>query len=879
MQSARRGSNREEREVTPDVLPASQYLQEKLQERRSRSSRSKRARQSDFGPQRGRDDDIFLKEAEENRNAASRAFDSSPMGPGSQRDVEGSGGNGRRRTLGVKDMGEHMDRLTKQNFALKLELDHRRAHTAKLQEQIEAMRQQVEWAEQMKDEHAELLRINSQLVDELEKRDKAIEEAMDIICDLEDKVADMEERNSVTRPSTANADSGYAGTDTQEQVPPSSPPEHVKVPKTPHKRQQQPPPAASEAASKLAKVVNGQTPARPRREPLVLSQKKPSTHALRSVFLEATQSLHAVQSFNSLLTRQESKAEEDEAVLDSPRLSALSESSFPSIYSPKDKVSPERYTWETEDGEHTATKRDPPSHLRQDSIKRVSQWMDERDHVDETPSRSNKISSSLPRRVDNDLTLRPKRSGDDGPYQSIANALAVPSPGIARPSVDVQQGVSYIKPYPIRMDKKISNGHPRPTSFAGPMFGEPLLPPTPDSASTHMLRASRSSIADDKSLLDTTPAAVKSFDALEPGIRTAPEQSRSATELNYAYHRYLRHREEYATDAEESAVADDDADAVSESVRDFSLDYNGFPDGGSIIMGTPSRFLKHSKPPVNMFFSGTEDVQTETARPPPKREQSSLETTVSTRKPNIGRAETSPSSLPTVAKIYTGGPRSSDGSVTSPRSYHSGSSSNRTIIEAEERKRALSPDEPRPEARLGSNITSTRSRTSPSPARTLSQKTQALFRRMSNSNGQKDIQSEREKSPLPTLTSTPSSAYVNDVPREARRPGTSYGGDASAQTTSRPPSSTEGRRPSMSTRANTTPTSAGRPSSASVSEQAPTDRKSMFKRRNSVQKSVETPPQNSKVVSQEGNGTRGSITRRRGSIRDAVGSATKRPWS
>ena len=55
------------------------------------------------------------------------------------------------------------------------------------------MREQVEWAERMKEEHTELLRINSQLVEELEKRDKAIEEAMDIICDLEDRNGELEE--------------------------------------------------------------------------------------------------------------------------------------------------------------------------------------------------------------------------------------------------------------------------------------------------------------------------------------------------------------------------------------------------------------------------------------------------------------------------------------------------------------------------------------------------------------------------------------------------------------------------------------------------------------------------------------------------------------
>src|ERR1700761_8432364 len=100
MDSSHPGSNRAARD---DVLPASQFLQVKLQERRARQiPRPKRVRQSDIGPNTGRDDDIFLNEAEESRNAASRGFESSPLAPMPRKDVEGSGSNGRVRALGVK---------------------------------------------------------------------------------------------------------------------------------------------------------------------------------------------------------------------------------------------------------------------------------------------------------------------------------------------------------------------------------------------------------------------------------------------------------------------------------------------------------------------------------------------------------------------------------------------------------------------------------------------------------------------------------------------------------------------------------------------------------------------------------------------------------
>ncbi|KAK3707944.1 hypothetical protein LTR37_011796 [Vermiconidia calcicola] len=835
------------RESTPDVLPASQYLQDRLQERRARNTRPKRARQSDFGPQRTRDDDIFLNEAEESRCSASRAFDSSPMSGMGQIDREGgSASTTRTRALGAKDLNEHMDRLAKQNFALKLELDHRRDHTAKLQDQIDAMRMQAERAEQLEQEHAELLRINTQLVEELEKRDRAVEEAMDIICELEDKITDMEERNSNTRPSTANADSGYAGTDTHEQAPPSSPPKPTRMPKTPH------------------------TPARPRREPNILSQKKPSTLALRSVYLETAQSLHPVKSFNSLLTRQESRVDEDEAVLDSPRLSVLSESSFPSIYSPKGKISPDRFAWESGDDAAMSPTYEPSPHLRQDSIKRVSQWMEN----DETPSKSNKISPPLPHASEDERLSSPsKRTDDTNHFPSIAKTLLRGSITSVRPSIEVEDGVSYIKPYPVRPHTRSSGKPPRPDSFAGAMFGEPLLPPTPDSASTRMLRESRSSLADDgeRSLLDTTPAAIRGYDTLEPGTRTASKQFRSSAELNGAYHSYITlGNGDVARDEDEDA---DELSARSEAYFDLSPEYDGFPDGSSLIMGTPSRFLKHVRTPQpTMSLNGI--TKADVARSPLARRQSSSGATVSPRKPSLSRSETSPTMLLSSTKnVARGGPQSSNGSVITPRSYHSGSSSNKTVVHADEQSRAISPDTSRAEPRLASNVASPpRPRVSPLPGRTLSQKTQAFFSRKNTF--QTDHRSEREKSPLPTLTSTPSSAYVNDAPKEARRPGTGHSGDTNAQVTARPPSSRAGSRPAIPTRTITEPTSPRRPSSASDR-----DRASLFRRRNSMKTNADAPPTSMTApIQNDSEAKPGMAKQRRGSFREAVGSAARRPW-
>ncbi|KAK0269945.1 hypothetical protein LTR35_014411 [Friedmanniomyces endolithicus] len=884
-------------------IPASQVLQERLQERRAKNMRPKRARQTDVGPRRGADDDIFLNEAEESRQAAARLYDSSPLMAGSRVPSTTTSRSSKRHSISVRDADDQLDRLSKQNFALKLELDHRRDHTVKLQEQLDAMSAQVERAEVLSEEHAELLRINSDLVEELEKRDKAVEEAMDIICEheekiqyLEEKMLDVEERRSHTRPSTANADSGYAGTEANERAPPSSPPERISVPKTPTISTPMPPPATTAASHKLQGMMSRQTPAKLRREPSFMSQKKASTHALRSVYLEAAQKLHPVQSFNSLLSKRDSRLEEDmmpDAVLNSPRLSVLSESSFPSLYSPKKASSPEKYPWEAADHGEGLREANGFSHSRQDSIKRVSRWMEEHEAVDETPSKS-KHSTSM--QTERNFAPLPGRSiAEDAQFQSLNNAL---SGGSA--AKEVLHPTAYNPQQTKREQQRVrqlqQNAHP--LSEGRIIFGEQLLPPTPNSASTRMLRASRSSIADERSILDITPMAVKGHDPLEPGVRTAPKQMRSSIELNSAYYSYTNYRDmlrgarpnDSSSEDEEKGHegADADEDARSATIRDLGDDYDGFPDGNSIIMGTPSRFLKHGQPKLPPALFDPNDMSpTDTASFPFRRRQSSAEVAVSPpRKPSLSRAETSPTFLGTLGQIITNGSISTINSTVAspPRSFHSGTSSNRTVMQ-------LTGSDPRP----GLNRSHSRvSRTSASPAQTLGQRTQKLFRRLSNSHAEPKFtlvspttapgpRSPREKSPLPTLTSTPSSAYVNTVSKEVRRPSTGIGGE-SQYLGGLAAMAEQGRRPSLQARGKTEP--GGRSDSVVAGER---EKRNPFNRRGSARNDEVARGDDSPTLSRcddvqderEGGaggsgGARPGIPRRRGSIREAV--AGRRPW-
>lgn len=740
---------------TPEVLPASQYLQDRLQERRARNSRPKRTRQSDFGPRMtaGQDDDLFFAEAEDGRHALERSYDSSPMAPipryggdnvnSSNGSSTLSAGGRKRRMPGARELDEQMDRLTKQNFDLKLELDHRRENQAKLHAEIEAMRATVLRAEKLEEEHEELMRINSLLVEELEKRDRAIQEAADIICDLEEKIEDYEE----ARPGTAQADSGYAGTENQEQMVLSSPPQVAVVPVAPR----QAPVAATVASTKLNSTVRDNTLVKSRREPAFLTSQQPSTNALRAVFLTAGKDIHPVKSFNSILSRHASTIDENvlaEEVLNSPRLSALSESSFPSIYGKKSET-PEKYVWEepSESGRPFGS-----AHSRQDSISRVNQWIEDRHTLVQTPSKSSNICS--PVLTANMLpTPRLRRSAENS-IQSLSSAAASARSNLL-------EAPAPIRPFQVP-GTGVNHALRSPITATMPSFEEGLLPPTPKSASTHMARPSQSS---------------------DIGARHLHNHNTSAH-----------------TVSAQGAIEDDSGDTDEEYYEANSynshdgLDYDGYPDGNSITKGTPSRFLQHGKQAsyaLDMFFNSSDMTPPNAVRAAQRRKSSSEVTSTPHRKPRFHRADTSPNygfidrqNNPSLGRPAT------SGSNFSPRSYDSAFSSIRTVSQSRH-ARSMSPESSpsHPHQSLASTSMD------PSPPRfrpqpfsgptmatrsSFSQKTQKLFRRLSNTTSNQNSDEtrttprrDREVSPLPTLTSTPSSAYQMPPHREIRRPNTS----------------------------------------------------------------------------------------------------------
>ncbi|KAL2062526.1 hypothetical protein VTL71DRAFT_6792 [Oculimacula yallundae] len=191
------------------------------------------------------------------------------------------------KNMGVKQIEDAVSTLHKQNFDLKLELFHRRQRQETLEAKLEA-------AERKLEEQAELAEINDDLLAELEKRDQAVEEAVGIIVQLEEKVDRLLQEREDVKAFDANYEPGYFPQDDFS----SSPPQFEK----------------ESLPNKISRM------------PSFLSETTEGNEALRSLYLPYNG--HSDSTLPKL-------SEEANDGMDSPRLSILSESSFVSVYGAK----------------------------------------------------------------------------------------------------------------------------------------------------------------------------------------------------------------------------------------------------------------------------------------------------------------------------------------------------------------------------------------------------------------------------------------------------------------------------------------------------------------------------------------------------------------
>ncbi|KAF2220930.1 hypothetical protein BDZ85DRAFT_266011 [Elsinoe ampelina] len=343
--------------AAPHSPATSQILTERLQARRMDSRKTRR--RTDFGPIRpaGDDDDIFMAEAEASSVLGDHSFASSRRShAGTTRPTANT--VTKTRAPGLKEMDDKLQRLEKQNFDLKMEVFHRREREEKLHDQLRKMHDQVLLAQKIQKEHATLLELNGELVEELDKANEAVDQAVQMICDLENKVEMLETKSRLP---SSHSDSGYGDSTAATTVTPPTPPPHQRLG-----------PESSPVVRSRPKVAN-QSDRPHKRVPSFMSDTGSNTLALREAYIGTTRNLRQAMSFVSILSDETAKETINE--LNSPRLSLLSENSFPSGY---DLNSTEL---EATNDAPVSTKGDsfiderPSRNYREDSVKKVSKWV------------------------------------------------------------------------------------------------------------------------------------------------------------------------------------------------------------------------------------------------------------------------------------------------------------------------------------------------------------------------------------------------------------------------------------------------------------------------------------------------------------------------
>ncbi|OJD22524.1 hypothetical protein ACJ73_06124 [Blastomyces percursus] len=389
------------------------------------------------------------------------------------------------REMGMREMDQYVSKLNKLNFDLKLEIYHRSQQLISLEKKLERMvaleeevqrlqgvEEELQESREAEENNQRLRESNEHLRLELDKRDQAVNEAVELICQLEARLDELEATNDDEddeRPLTArpHTSEGLAPS-------PSMTPKGTPIFDIPDR-------TSSWKGTSSARSLRTRTETtcsstwRPRRHPSFLLENSGSTSALRSLYIAADDETTSRNGF-STASRTESFVSGDEPPEPgSPRLSILSECSYlgPSA-TPSKKFddldvtsvgSIQRSFSQPVSKLELSPKQEKGKDLK---MSRVDQWIQPHDDL-QTPTRQRR--DNFP--VETSETV-PKK-----PQPSLGTAFQAKRP---------------VKPYRFNTPR-----------LDGPLFNGGRLPPTPDTMSTSNPDArnrSNSSIIAEKSLLD-----------------------------------------------------------------------------------------------------------------------------------------------------------------------------------------------------------------------------------------------------------------------------------------------------------------------------------------------------------------------------------------
>ncbi|KAI4172617.1 MAG: hypothetical protein LQ343_003464 [Gyalolechia ehrenbergii] len=466
--------------------------------------------------------------SESQQSAYGRQVQSSPLAPSMANHFDPTN----RRTsaytapkeMGLREMEEYISKINKQNFDLKLEVFHRRQRN-------EALEAKAIKAEEVESQNEELRQVNDDLLQELEKRDAAVQEAVTLICDLEARIDQLEkEQSSNGRSSTTPAnDTNYASAQSPKPPePPTTPLPSYGSPRvtssTPDSKGRHTPGAGRTYKDRQDDLLV--------RSPTFLRDANPSTSALRGLFVNQDESLTAkgfrldkpstrsLRRAGSFLSQDEDPEipDGDAFSLNPRRLSLLSESSFVSVYGPnKEKITPSTANSgatkvsSTQEQETSFTRKLTPQEGR------IRSWIDSKDH----PSSSNK---------------RPVQGVKSDTFSSIGTVLG---PNQLRP----RDTLTSVSPTPSRRQRQDVVPQPlertsQKPSLVGPTFGPDVLPPTPGTMSTATLggRSSNQSIVDRRSLNGGQSRPSSSTKSALPETRSYGATNKETTAQNRPQH-------------------------------------------------------------------------------------------------------------------------------------------------------------------------------------------------------------------------------------------------------------------------------------------------------------------------------------------------------
>ncbi|KAL2203702.1 hypothetical protein CC79DRAFT_1069749 [Sarocladium strictum] len=421
-----------------------------------------------------------------------RAAQSSPSRDSSThrpQSSSGDSGNGKK-GHGVKEMEQVISSLHKQNFDLKLELYHRRERQTALEDRVEGLEADKTQVEEM----------NDKLMGELEKRDKAIEEAVAMIVTLEAKIDQLAQERRMVRQIEAEAmfRTPDFGAD-YEYIRPS------REIDTTH---------PDEEARALTRM------------PSFLSERTDNTENLRNVYLHGRSSIMSLP-----------RASEQPEGLASPSLSVLSESSFVSVYGNKsqDRTLTLHLTeplsldgGASKSGSSMEVPRPRTATGRSGSITKSTSGSSSRTNNGQFNSISDVVGQGSPlqrlEKMDPNYARRPQSSGRD--MSTMNSSKASKSPARRKTRDEKREGLR-------RVTTEVSGGV---------RLQEHALPPTPDTMSTSTLRRFRNSNdtleGEARSQMPTQPLLADKLPEPPAGVPLQPTSSTAPKLLDLSINKY-----------------------------------------------------------------------------------------------------------------------------------------------------------------------------------------------------------------------------------------------------------------------------------------------------------------------------------------------------